>query len=61
MADRRLNILFMANRSPYPMKDGQTRRTYSILAVGGVPHLISDGTNGWIAKIESLYSEFHNR
>lgn len=29
--DRRLKILFLTNRSPFPMKDGQTRRTYNIL------------------------------
>jgi polysaccharide biosynthesis protein PslH len=27
----RLKILFLTNRSPYPIKDGQSRRTYSIL------------------------------
>lgn len=28
---RRLKILFLTNRSPYPIKDGQSRRTYNIL------------------------------
>ena len=28
---RKLKILFLANRSPYPIIDGQTRRTYHIL------------------------------
>lgn len=27
----RLKILFLTNRSPYPIKDGQSRRTYNIL------------------------------
>jgi glycosyltransferase involved in cell wall biosynthesis len=27
----RLNILFLTNRGPYPIKDGQSRRTYNIL------------------------------
>jgi glycosyltransferase involved in cell wall biosynthesis len=27
----RLRILFLTNRSPYPIKDGQSRRTYNIL------------------------------
>jgi len=28
---KQLKILFLTNRSPYPIKDGQTRRTYNIL------------------------------
>ena len=31
MPSKRLNILFLTNRSPYPIKDGQSRRTYNIL------------------------------
>ena len=30
-ASERLHILFLTNRSPYPIKDGQSRRTYNIL------------------------------
>jgi glycosyltransferase involved in cell wall biosynthesis len=30
-AQARLKILFLTNRSPYPIKDGQSRRTYNIL------------------------------
>src|SRR5258706_2625224 len=30
-APGRLKILFLTNRSPYPIKDGQSRRTYNIL------------------------------
>lgn len=30
-SSQRLKILFLTNRSPYPINDGQSRRTYSIL------------------------------
>jgi len=30
-AAARLNVLFLSNRIPFPIKDGQTRRTYHIL------------------------------
>jgi glycosyltransferase involved in cell wall biosynthesis len=29
--DKKLKILFLSNRVPYPIKDGQSRRTYNIL------------------------------
>jgi glycosyltransferase involved in cell wall biosynthesis len=29
--DKRLKILFLTNCSPFPMRDGQTRRTYNVL------------------------------
>jgi glycosyltransferase involved in cell wall biosynthesis len=35
-ASERLKILFLTNRSPYPIKDGQSRRTYNI--VKGLAH-----------------------
>lgn len=40
----RLKILFLTNRCPYPIKDGQTRRTYNILkglALRHEVHLLS--------------------
>ncbi len=41
---RRLRILFLTNRSPFPIKDGQSRRTFNILkglAVRHDVHLLS--------------------
>lgn len=41
---KRLKILFLTNRGPYPIKDGQTRRTYNILkglALRHEVHLLS--------------------
>ena len=31
LSSTRLKVLFLSNRSPYPVKDGQSRRTYNIL------------------------------
>jgi polysaccharide biosynthesis protein PslH len=31
VSEQRLKILFLTNRSPYPIKDGQSRRTYNVL------------------------------
>ena len=38
MKSGRLKILFLANRIPYPIRDGQARRTYHILKGLGEVH-----------------------
>ncbi len=38
---RRLKILFLTNRSPYPITDGQSRRTYNILKGLALRHDVS--------------------